>query len=610
MSAVGLRRWRKRGRKWARAVADVLRLAPPRTRALVIAGSFTASVLDLIGLTMMLPLIIAATDLGQVHKGLVVMVQSAVAAVGLPFSPMPILMVIVIGLGLKALVGVLVSRYVADVVVGITRDMRIRLIRSLLGARWAYFVRQPVGRLAFAIGPEADAAGQCFENLNSLIASLLQVTLFVTVAALVSWQLLLIALVVALITGLWFGGMVRHGRRVAKEQRHRMRQRAARFTDALIGIKPIRAMGRTERFARVFEQEAREVAKSSRMPLLSGEHAADLQEPVVGIVLAVGFYVAVTQLQLHITDLLVMSILMIKTISTLLPMQRLGQRFIQSHDQYRSLCELLRVTSDAREVATGRRPPDLRQAIRFEGVRFGYGAGPVLRQLDLEIPTGGITAVVGPSGAGKSTIVDLLVGLYAPEAGTIRVDGVDLREIDLDAWRCQIGYVPQEVLLFNDSIGRNVTLYEEGVPEADVVEALEAAGAWGFVSKLPHGLEAAVGERGNRLSGGQRQRVSIARALLHRPRLLILDEATTGLDPETERAICAHVRALAERTGLTVLAVSHQPAWQQAAHLVYRIEDGQAWTAAREAQHRPTVEAERRAELHAQEPRAVALAES
>jgi len=576
MSAVGPRRWRKRGRKWARAVADVLRLAPPRTRALVIAGSFTASVLDLIGLTMMLPLIIAATDLGQVHKGLVVMVQTAVAAVGLPFSPLPILLVIVVGLGLKALVGVLVSRYVADVVVGITRDMRIRLIRSLLGARWAYFVRQPVGRLAFAIGPEADAAGQCFENLNSLIGSLLQVALFVTVAALLSWQLLLIALVMALVTGLWFGGMVRHGRQRAKEERHRMRQRAARFTDALIGIKPIRAMGRTDRFAAVFEQEARDLANSARNPVLSGEHAADLQEPIVGIVLAVGFYVAITQLQLHVTDLLVMSILMLKTVSALLPMQRLGQRFIQSHDQYRSLSELLRVTNEAREVATGGRPPRLQRSIRFENVGFGYGGGDglVLRDLDLEIPTGGITAIVGPSGVGKSTIVDLLVGLHAPQAGAIRVDGVDLRAIDLTAWRQGIGYVPQEVLLFHDTIERNVTLYEDGVPQEDVVAALQAAGAWSFVARLPQGVETVVGERGNRLSGGQRQRISIARALLHRPRLLILDEATTGLDPETERAICAHVRELAERTGLTVLAVSHQPAWQQAAHRVYRIEDG------------------------------------
>lgn len=570
------RRWLRRAGKWSRAVRDVLRLAPPRTRFLVVGGSFLAGMLDLIGLTMMLPLIIAATDLELVHKGLVVAIAQVVTAIGLPFAPGPILMMIVVGLGLKALVSVLVSRYVGDVVVGITRDMRIRLIRGLLSARWSYFVRQPVGRLAFAIGPEADAAGQCYETLNNLIASFLQVTIFVTVMALLSWQLLLIAIAVALVTALWFGSLVRRGRQLAKQQRLLLRQRAAKFTDALIGIKPIRAMGRTDRFAAVFEREARETATNARSPIMSGEFAADLQEPIVGIILAVGFYVAMTRLQLQIADLMVMSILMIKTISGLLPMQRLGQRFIQAHDQYRSLCDLLKVTHAAREVSTGTTPPALRHAVAFERVSFGYGGEPVLRGLDLEIPAGQITAVVGPSGVGKSTIVDLLVGLYTPDSGAIRVDGVDLGELDLAAWRLGIGYVPQEVLLFHDTIECNVTLYEDDISSEEVMGALQAAGLGRFLAKLPQGIDTVVGERGNRLSGGQRQRVSIARALLHRPRLLILDEATTGLDPETERAICAHVRELTERTGLTVLAVSHQPAWQQAAHRVYRIEDGRA----------------------------------
>ncbi|MFO1074043.1 MAG: ABC transporter ATP-binding protein [Geminicoccaceae bacterium] len=576
MNNLLLRRWRKRLGKWTRAVSEVLALAPPRTRALVILGSFVASILDLVGLTMMLPLIIAATDLTMVHKGFIVVIESLVTTFGMPFTPAPILVVIVVGLGLKALIGVAVARYVADTVARITRDMRIRLIRALLSARWAYFVRQPVGRLAFAIGPEADAAGQCFESLSSLIACGLQVALFITMAALLSWQVLMIALAVALVTAIWFGGLVRQGRRTAKEQRLRLRQRAARFTDALIGIKPIRAMGRSERFAAVFEQEAHDTATTSKAPLFSGEHAADLQEPLIGIVLSFGFYLAITQLELHVTDLLVMSILMMKTVSALLPMQRLGQRFIQCHDQYRSLNELLDVTLLAREEAAGTRAPSLTEAIRFEDVSFSYGAGPVLRHLDLEIPAGRITAIVGPSGVGKSTIVDLLVGLYTPGSGHLRIDGHDLRELDLAAWRRGIGYVPQEVLLFHDTIERNVSLYEDQVPTGEVVAALAAAGAWSFVSQLPEGIDTVVGERGNRLSGGQRQRVSIARALLHRPRILILDEATTGLDPETERAIIAQIKALCAETGLTVLAVSHQPRWQEMADLVYRIDQGRA----------------------------------
>ena len=193
-------RWRKRVGKWWRAIRQVMRLASPRHRALVIVGTFVSSILDLVGLTMMVPLIIAATDLKESTKGIVVAMGKALAFVGLPFEPMPILVVIIIGLALKALVGVLVSRYVGTVVAKVTRDMRIRLIRSLLSARWSYFLRQPVGRLAFAIGPEADAAGQCFDTLSRLLASMLQVLVFVTILALLSWQLMIIAMVATLAT--------------------------------------------------------------------------------------------------------------------------------------------------------------------------------------------------------------------------------------------------------------------------------------------------------------------------------------------------------------------------------------------------------------------------
>ena len=572
-----LARWRKRVRKWGSAIRQVLRLAPRCHRMLVVVGTFVSSVLDLIGLTMMVPLIIAATNMQESTKGIVVALSSVLGAVGLPFAPMPILSIIIVGLGLKAVVGLFVTRYIGQVVTKVTRDMRIRLIRSLLGARWSYFVKQPVGRLAFAIGPEADAAGQCFEVLTNLLASILQVILFVTILALLSWQLLVIAVVATVVTGFWFGGLVQRGRQVAKEHRHQVRQRAAKFTDALIGIKPIRAMGRTNRFATLFENEARDMAKQSRQGILSPEYAADLQEPIIGTVLAIGFYLAITRLQLEVHDLLIMSILMIRTIAALLPMQRLGQRFIQTYDQYRSLTRLLQISEDAKETSVGRGVPSLERGVTFEQVSFGYGERLVLTDLDLQIEKGTITALVGPSGVGKSTIVDLLVGLYVPTAGVVRIDGADLRDIDLGKWRQSIGYVPQEVLLFHDTIRNNVTLFDEGVPDKAVVRALEAAGAATFVAEFPQGLDTIVGERGNRLSGGQRQRISIARALLHNPRMLILDEATTGLDRETEWSICAHVRQLSEDTGLTTLAVSHQPAWQEAAHRVYRIEAGRAF---------------------------------
>jgi ATP-binding cassette subfamily C protein len=219
-------------------------------------------------------------------------------------------------------------------------------------------------------------------------------------------------------------------------------------------------------------------------------------------------------------------------------------------------------------------PPPLREGIVLESVDFSYGHTPVLTGASLTIPAGKFVALVGRSGAGKTTIADLIVGLHAPQAGRVLVDGIPLEEIDLRGWRQEIGYVPQEMFLFHDTIYRNLTLGDPEIPREAVEDALRAAGAWEFVSGLSHGLETVMGERGSKLSGGQRQRVAIARALVRKPKLLVLDEVTTALDPRTEAAICATLQGL--KGEVTILAISHQRAMTEAADVVYRLEGGTA----------------------------------
>jgi ATP-binding cassette subfamily C protein len=210
----------------------------------------------------------------------------------------------------------------------------------------------------------------------------------------------------------------------------------------------------------------------------------------------------------------------------------------------------------------------------LEQVSFGYGERWILRKANLEFPVGSFTALVGPSGVGKTTVIDLVTGLLRPQKGEVFIDDIPLSEVDLRHWRQMIGYVPQETLLLHDTVFVNVTLGDKEFKAEDVEKALRAAGAWDFVQDLPKGIFAVVGERGHKLSGGQRQRIAIARALVHQPRLLILDEATTALDPENEVAICETLLKLNEK--LTILAISHQPAILDAAERAYRLEHGKA----------------------------------
>jgi ATP-binding cassette subfamily C protein len=154
----------------------------------------------------------------------------------------------------------------------------------------------------------------------------------------------------------------------------------------------------------------------------------------------------------------------------------------------------------------------------------------------------------------------------------VLLDDMPLTEVDLISWRSQVGYVPQELMLFHDSVLANVTLGDPRLSEDDARRALVAAGAWDFVSALPEGIHALVGEKGAKLSGGQRQRISLARALASKPKLLILDEVTSALDPATEQDICNNIAGLAG--GITIVAITHREIWTNIADRIYEVKDG------------------------------------
>jgi ATP-binding cassette subfamily B protein len=195
--------------------------------------------------------------------------------------------------------------------------------------------------------------------------------------------------------------------------------------------------------------------------------------------------------------------------------------------------------------------------VRFEDVHFGYDPDRlILKGIDFDVPPGTQLAVVGPSGAGKSTLSRLLFRFYEPQSGRILIDGQDIREVTQATLRAAIGIVPQDTVLFNDTIGYNIGYGREGASQAEIEAAAHGAAIHQFIASLPDGYEATVGERGLKLSGGEKQRVAIARTLLKDPPILILDEATSALDSRTEAAIQETLQAV-ER-GRTSIVIAHR----------------------------------------------------
>jgi len=200
--------------------------------------------------------------------------------------------------------------------------------------------------------------------------------------------------------------------------------------------------------------------------------------------------------------------------------------------------------------------PPFSQEIEYRDVSFRYGEEMVLKGVSFKVKKGEKVAIVGASGAGKSTLVNLLPRFYDVTEGAILIDGLDIRKVTLKSLRDQIGIVTQEIILFNDTVRNNIAYGRPEVSESEIVEAAKAADAHDFIVKLPKGYDTVIGEQGVILSGGQKQRISIARALLKNAPILILDEATSSLDAESEREVQKALDRLMESR--TVLIIAHR----------------------------------------------------
>jgi subfamily B ATP-binding cassette protein MsbA len=236
------------------------------------------------------------------------------------------------------------------------------------------------------------------------------------------------------------------------------------------------------------------------------------------------------------------------------PISQLGQIYLNYQEMSASAARVFELLKLRTSITDGTKTVDsFSHGIRFEDVSFSYGDEPVLKGIEFEIKQGQTVALVGPSGAGKSTLTDLLLRFYDPTSGTVSIDGQDLREIRIDSYRRLFGVVAQENLLFNETLATNIAYGREGITPTAIQVAAEVSNAAEFIHGMPLGYETFVGDRGIRLSGGQRQRIAIARAVVHEPEILILDEATSSLDTESERLVQAAMdRVIKGRTSVII----------------------------------------------------------
>ena len=461
----------------------------------------------------------------------------------------------------------------------VARDLRSELYEHIQRLSLSFFSRKRTGSLITRVSADTDRLWEFLAfGVVDVSLSLVMLAGLGVVLLTLDWRL---GLVMTLPVPLFCWLIYRHGENISRLFIRAWRK-WSRVTDVLSdtipGIRVVKAFNQEQREIERFSERNQDVtAEFNRIhaswttfwPLLMlGVHTMTVMVWVFavprllgsGAALPVGTFVS----------FLLYTTMFIAPIEVIGQMARTINRATTSAHR---VFEVLDTEPEVRDVATPVRLEPVHGRVTFEHVTFGYdGVRQVLRAMSFDVHPGELIGLIGPSGGGKTTIVNLIARFYDVTGGAIRVDGVDIRRLDTGHYRRQIGMVLQDPYLFHGTILENIRY---GLPDASlsqVVAAAQAANAHDFITKLQHGYDTVVGERGHTVSGGERQRVSIARAILHDPRILILDEATSSVDTETEREIQQALERLV--SGRTVFAIAHRLSTLRKASRLFVIEDG------------------------------------
>ncbi len=440
---------------------------------------------------------------------------------------------------------------------GVSRDIRNDLFYKLLALPLAYFSEEKKGNLMTRMSNDVqEVENSILNTLEVVFKDPLSILVYLGTLFYISPGFTLYALGLLLITALIIGRIGRKLKMAAQRGQALLSNLASILEESLTGMRIIKAFNAEERVKALFRNENNRYYRIMTSLIRKRDLSSPLTEFLATLVIAAVLFLGGQQVihgelsaSLFIGYLVVFSQL-------INPFKNFSKAFFQIQKGMASaerIAEVLDENIAITEKNNALPVKSFNEAISYQNVSFSYGDDPVLKDINLDIKKGKMLAIVGPSGAGKSTLADLLPRFFDVSSGSLRIDGHDIRDLKISDLRHLMGIVSQEPILFNDSIHNNIAFGKEGASKEEVIEAAKIANAHEFIIKMPDAYESNVGEAGVKLSGGQRQRLTIARAILKNPPILILDEATSSLDSESEKLVQeALFKLMKNRTSLVI----------------------------------------------------------
>jgi len=413
--------------------------------------------------------------------------------------------------------------------------------------------------------------------LEAMFRQPVMIVLYLISLLFISWQLTLFVLIVLPVSGLIIGRIGKSLKRTAKKGQTEMGKVVAFLEESVSGIRIIKGFTAErsfeERFTSRNDRHFRLMVRLFRKQYLASPLSESLSAVAIALILWFGGGLVLEGRMLNGEFFIAYIVIFSQMISPAKTLTEAFSRVQRGISASERIEEVLGEDEKILEIDNPKKVDDFKELIEFNAVNFKYESVSVLKNVNLKIAKGDSIALVGPSGGGKSTLVDLLPRFYEVVDGSISIDGVNINDYKVEDLRNLFGIVSQQSILFNDSVKNNLLIGNPEASEEQIIDALHAANAHGFVMSLPEGMDTNIGEGGSKLSGGQKQRISIARAILKNPPIMILDEATSALDTESERLVQSALEKLLE--GRTSFVIAHRLSTVQNASRIMVIEQGE-----------------------------------
>ena len=473
-----------------------------------------------------------------------------------------------------------IKNYLLRIVeLSLVRDIRNKLYAHIQSLSLGYFNRQKTGNITSIVINDVEhlqiALGATFQKL---FVEPINVITFVSLLFIISWKLALIALIIIPLAGIAVIGIGKSIRRKSRRTQKKVADIMQILSETLSSIRIVKAFANEKNEVSKFSKESKNYFKlllrRGRLDLLAGPITESFGVVIGVILLWYGGTEVLMQRGLNPEDFIRFILILF---SILGPIKQMGNVNLRIQTGYASAERIFSLLDTPKDIIERSNPLQLKsfnKHIEFKNLSFEYeeSEGLVLSNINFKINKGEVVAIVGPSGAGKSTIADLIPRFYDPKDGEILIDQENIKKLSLASLRKNMGIVTQDVILFNDTIKNNIAYAQPKATMESIINACKAANALEFIEKIPEGFDAIIGERGVKLSGGQKQRIAIARALLKNPPILILDEATSSLDTESEKKVQTAIEALLKDR--TALIIAHRLSTVQTANKIITIEKG------------------------------------